>query len=251
MKANLASRRVQTVAYRHRSANPKDENFVSKVYYNSRLEETIATLEQKSRADFSYWNLVDDDMSTIVTRVVNGKQCTELDFCGNKFTCKGISILAYRLPNNSTLKSLDLSYNFLRDSGIYLLSEVLLPEHCVYLRKLVLNKNGITNDGVKYIATMLKSNHMLTELWLSNNEIGNDGIKQLANVLIKYNRTLKLLVLSFNVFITDESADYLVEVLERNQTLVKLGINNCNLSEIGKAKLRQIVNTKTKFKMKI
>ncbi|UJR14242.1 hypothetical protein I4U23_001233 [Adineta vaga] len=248
---DLSFQQSQTIARRQISTTPIPENYVSKVYYNSKLEDAIEFIEAKSRVDFSYWNLIDDDISIIVTRIINNKQCPELDLCGNKFTSNGISILAFRLPNNTTLKTLDLSYNFLHDSGIHLLSEVLLPDHCLHLRKLVLNKNGITNEGIEYLAEMLKTNQLLTELWLSNNEIGNEGVKQLADVLINFNRTLKLLVLSFNVFITDDSVHYLMEVLERNQILTKLGINDCNLSEIGKIQLQKIVYTKTKFKMKI
>ena len=68
-------------------------------------------------------------------------KCTELNLCGNKITSEGVSILAFRLPNNLTLRSLDLSYNYIADAGVYLLSEVLLPNHSVFLKKIFLKEN--------------------------------------------------------------------------------------------------------------
>lgn len=250
-KKDYTSKSSHTITGRRDPVADLKKSFVSEIYYNPILEKEITALAPNVRVNFSYWGLVDNDMSIISTRVINNRQCPELSLCGNKLTSDGISILAFRFPNNTTLKILDLSYNLIRDAGIYLLSEALMPHHSICLRKLVLNKNGVSNDGAQYLADMLKKNQVLTELWLSNNEIGNDGVKHFADVLINHNRTLKLLVLSFNVFITDVSVPYLLEVLRRNHTLNKLGINDCSLSEAGKTKLRERVTTKKKFKIKI
>jgi Ran GTPase-activating protein (RanGAP) involved in mRNA processing and transport len=241
----------QTISFRLNSLVPTKQNFVTEIYYNPKLERKIASIEPKSHVNLSYWNLLDHDMPIIFKHIIINKQCTKLSLCGNKITSEGVAILAFRLPNNSTLRSLDLSYNHIADAGVYSLSEVLLPNHCVFLKKLVLNKNGITNDGMKYLSEMLSTNQTLTELSLSNNEIGDEGVKQLANVLIDHNRTLKVLVLSFNLFITDLSIDYLLQMFEHNHTLRKLVINNCTLSEPGKMKLREKVAKKKKFAIEV
>jgi len=155
------------------------------------------------------------------------------------------------LTNNSTLTSLDLSFNQISDLGVRSLTQVLLPNQNSSLKILYLSKNGISDDGAKYLSEMLQTNQTLTELWLSNNEIGNRGVKQLANVLAKYNKTLKLLSLSTNIFITDLSIDYLIEMIEQNQTLKNIWINDCNLTEQGKIKLREKANQKSKFQIKL
>jgi Ran GTPase-activating protein (RanGAP) involved in mRNA processing and transport len=227
------------------------KSFISEIYYNSKLEEKISSIEPNSYVDLSYWNLIDHDMPIITRQIIINKQCTELYLCGNKITSQGALILALKLSNNSTLKSLDLSYNYITDAGVHSISQILVPNHYSSLKILILNKNGISNDGVRYLSEMLETNQTLTELWLSDNEIGNEGVKQLSNVLNYYNRTLKVLILSFNIFITDLSIDYLLQIFERNQTLKKLSINNCNLSETGKMKLQEIANRKKKIEIEI
>jgi len=227
------------------------KSFISEIYYNSKLESKISSIEPNSHVDLSYWNLIDHDIPIITKQIILNKQCTELCLCGNKITSQGALILSLKLSNNSTLKLLDLSYNYITDGGVHSISQILLPAHYSSLKILILNKNGISNDGVRYLSEMLETNQILTELSLSNNEIGNEGVKQLSNVLNYYNRTLKVLILSFNIFITDLSIDYLLQIFERNQTLKKLSINNCNLSETGKMKLQEIADRKKKFEIEI
>jgi Ran GTPase-activating protein (RanGAP) involved in mRNA processing and transport len=226
-----------------------NNNFISEIYYNPRLEGKIALIEPYSRVDFSYWNLIDQDMSIITKKIIINKQCTELCLCGNKITSEGTLILALKLFNNSTLNTLDLSYNSIGDDGVYSLSQMLLPNHYSSLKILSLNKNGISNDGVAYLAAMLQTNQTLTELSLSDNEIGNEGVKQLANVLTYRNRTLEVLVLSFNIFITDLCLDYLLRMLDNNQALEKFSMNDCNLSYEGKMELREEAERKINFEI--
>jgi Ran GTPase-activating protein (RanGAP) involved in mRNA processing and transport len=227
------------------------KQFISEIYYNRKLEEKIASIEPHSYVDLSFWNLIDHDISMIIRHIIINKQCTDLCLCGNKLTSQGITILALKLSNKSTLETLDLSYNRITDPGVYSLSQALLPNNYSSLKKLSLNKNGISNDGVQYLTDMLKLNQTLTELWLSDNEIGNEGVKQLADVLIHYNRTLKVLALSFNIFITDLTIDHLLQMFEHNKTLTKFLMNDCSLSEIGKMKLREKANRKIKFEIEI
>jgi len=148
-------------------------------------------------------------------------------------------------------KCLDLSYNHITDGGVHSISQILLPNHYSSLQILILNKNGISNDGIKSLAETLQTNQTLIELSLSDNEIGDEGVKQLANALTYYNRKLKALILSFNVFITDLCVDYLLQMFERNEIFKKLLINDCNLSGTGKMKLREIANRKKRFSIEL
>jgi Ran GTPase-activating protein (RanGAP) involved in mRNA processing and transport len=87
---------------------------------------------------------------------------------------------------------------------------------------------------------MLKTNTNLTWLHLGGNQISDQGVHLLADVLIRYNKTLKILALSENELITDSSVDSLVEIFKQNNSLETLWINDCNLSPDGKKKLKQI-----------
>ena len=231
------------------SAPTIKKNFISELYYNPRLEGKIASIEAHSLVDFSYWNLIDQDISIITKKLLADKQCIELCLCGNKITPQGASTIASKLPSNSFLKTLDLSYNSISNEGVRSISQNLSSKHQSALKTLSLNKNGISNDGAGYLAKMLQSNQTLVKLFLSDNEIGDQGVKQLANVLRTHNRTLKYLGLSFNVFITDACVEHLVRMLESNHTLKELSINDCNLSEAGKLKLRETVRRKTNFEI--
>jgi len=243
----------KTISVQINSTVPKTttKSFISEIYYNPRLEQRIQSIEPNSPVDLSYWNLIDQDIPIITKQIIINKQCTELCLYGNKITSQGALILALKLSNNSTLKSLDLSYNHITDGGVHAISDILVPNHYSSLKILILNKNGISNDGIQYLSDMLQTNTTLRELSLSNNEISDEGVKKLTNVLIHHNRTLKVLILSFNIFITDLSIDYLLQMFQRNQTLKRLSINNCNLSETGKMKLQEIADRKKKFEIDI
>jgi len=98
---------------------------------------------------------------------------------------------------------------------------------------------------------MLKTNRTLTWLWLTENEIGNHGIEYLCTSLADSNFTLEWLFLNSNRFITDSCIDDLIRMLKRNYTLKTLYLNNCNLSEITKRKLLQIIKAKKDFDLEV
>ncbi|CAF0831646.1 unnamed protein product [Adineta steineri] len=221
-----------------------NRNMVVGVYHNAKLQEKIEQCQSKLHVDLSYCDIVDRDMLIVTNKLINEKKCTDLWLYGNHIKSEGISTLASSLINNSTLKSLDLSFNQISDAGVYSLTQALLPKHNSSLQILYLSKNGISDDGIRYISDMLRTNQTITELWLSNNEITNKGIQQLARVLAYHNKTLKQLSLSTNLFLTDKCIDYLVGIFEHNDTLKKLWISDCSLTEYGKAKLHQKIHRK-------
>ncbi|CAF3677861.1 unnamed protein product [Rotaria sp. Silwood1] len=199
-------------------------------------------------------DLVDQDMEIIVKQAIITKQCNFISLQFNKFTSIGISILADALNNNNnnnnTLEILYLGNNYISDDGIYFLANILSMNNHT-LKTLVLQKNRITDKGVRYLAEMLKINQTLIWLYLGQNEISDEGIRILAQTIQYQNHTLEMLVLSNNKLLTDISIDYLIEMIKHNQSLKKLWIDNCNLSELGKERLNKIQQIKKDFYIRV
>lgn len=173
-----------------------------------------------------------------------------LNLESNEITAEGAVYLAQILKNSRTLAELYLSKNHLGNRGTEILANALSTEQSS-LQHLYLGQNEITDEGVKYLSEMLKNNRILTWLWLTENEIGNDGIEYLCNSLADSNITLEWLFVNSNRLITDSCIDDLIHMLKRNSTLKTLYLNNCNLSEITKRKLLQIIKTKKDFDLEV
>ena len=225
--------------------------YTSAIYFNPKLKRTIDSISSNAPVDLSYRNLVDDDLLVIVKSVINEKRCPALSLCGNRLTFRSACIPVSHLSNNRTLHLLDLSYNHLCDGGTRTISDMLSSNRCAALQKLILSKNGVSNEGAGYLADMLRTNRSIKELHLSSNEIGNRGVEQLANALAYRNKTLKVLVLSFNIFITDSCINDLMKIFKYNQTLERLSITDCNLSATGKSKINEQAYRKTKFHLDV
>jgi Ran GTPase-activating protein (RanGAP) involved in mRNA processing and transport len=116
---------------------------------------------------------------------------------------------------------------------------------------LSLQNIGITDEGAKYIAEMLKTNATLQRLLLGNNKISDRGVDVLANVLTHHNTTLISLCFPQNKLVSDSSVDSLVKMLQHNQTLHHLDIAWCNLSDKGKERLRQVTRSKNGFDLEV
>ncbi|CAF1068611.1 unnamed protein product [Rotaria sordida] len=215
-------------------------------YQNTRLEQKIAQSYIHSSICLDNMDLIDQDMEIIVKQAIITKQCNFISLQFNKFTSIGISILADALNNNNTLETLYLGNNYISDDGIYFLANILsINNHT--LKILVLQKNKITDRGVKYLAQMIKVNQTLIWLYLGQNEISDEGVRILTQTIQNQNHTIEMLVLSGNKLLTDLSIDYLIQMIQHNQSLKKLWIDDCNLSELGKERLNKIQQTKKDF----
>lgn len=98
--------------------------------------------------------------------------------------------------------------------------------------ELWLEQNQITSHGATIIANTLKDNNTLMWLSLSSNRLGDHGIEVLAKALTGHNSTLSTLALH-STGITDQSVEYLAEMLKKNQTLMELGISGNEISDRG------------------
>jgi Ran GTPase-activating protein (RanGAP) involved in mRNA processing and transport len=219
-------------------------------YQNIKLEQKITQYYIHSSICLDEMELIDQDMDTVVKQAIINKQCKLLSLQSNKITSIGMSILADALNNNNTLEILYLGNNYISDDGVDSLVNI-LSNHNNTLQTLVLQKNRITDKGAKYLAQMLEVNQTLVWLYLGENEISDEGIRILSNVIGNQNKTLEMLVLSSNKLVTDVSVDYLLQMIEQNQTLKKLWIDNCNLSQAGKQRLGKIQETKKDFYVRV
>ena len=215
---------------------------------NKKLEDLINTCQMNSEINLNEQNLNNQDMEIVAQQIIINKQCKELSLESNKITSQGAFILANALNNNTTLESLRLFNNHLSDSGVKYLSEVLSTNNST-LKTLGLGSNDITDNGIKYLAQMLEINQSLTLLGLVSNEITDRGVRLLTDVLSHRNRTLQVLHLSKHQLITDGSVNVLIDMFRRNHSLKQLWIQNCKLSENGKQKLRQNIQSKPNFRL--
>ena len=223
---------------------------VKNLHQNQKLIELIDKCKDYSEVDLGRQKLIDQDMEIVAKEAIINKQCKTLHLNSNKITSTGVSIIAKTLDGNTTLEWLNFSYNPVGDAGVHFLTKALSLNHSS-LNMLHLASSGITDEGAGYLAEILTTYSKLHYLFLPGNQIGDRGVASLTNTLIRHNNTFKLLDLSRNKLVTDASVDYLVEILQRNSSLSTLTITNCNLSEKGKERLRQIAKTKKSFDLEV
>lgn len=191
-------------------------------------------------------SVTNDDMRSIVQHAIVGKQCSELWLYNAKITSQGALILSNTLHENTTLKKLYLNDNDIRDRGVYCLAQALAINNST-LEELYLARNGITSRGAQYLADMLSTNQTIKTLSLYGNRIDDLGINYLVHALTYKNTTLECLYLSGNTLMTDASVTSWLDLFKHNQTLKKLHLFNCNLSDRSKDRLRRAVRAKGSF----
>ncbi|XP_053533061.1 NACHT, LRR and PYD domains-containing protein 3 isoform X2 [Ictalurus punctatus] len=102
-----------------------------------------------------------------------------------RVTCEGCVALASALRSNSSsqLRELNLTGNNPGDSGVKLLSVLLMDSHCT-LEKLELSSCNIKRDDCVALASALRSNSssQLRELNLTGNNPGESGVKLLSDL---------------------------------------------------------------------
>ena len=78
---------------------------------------------------------------------------------------------------------------------------------------------GITNNGIRYICQMLKTNRTLTELNLDGNLISDQGVKLLTDVLTSVNTSISNLFINGNHLVTDASVDSIINMVDHNPSI--------------------------------
>jgi hypothetical protein len=228
----------------------KSSTKTQSTYRNSKLEDKIAEYELSTFINLPNEHLTDQDMTIIVTQAIIDKQCTGLCLEQNEITANGIAIIANGLRDNKTLEKLELSKNPISDEGIHHLTRILSINNST-LTKLVCRSNGITDEGAGHIADLLENNQILTRLDLSYNEIGDSGVRRLATSLACFNNTLVQLDLSRNKSIGEASVDSIADMVEYNQTCDIIDVSHCNLTSVGKRKLRNLAQSRGNLRLSL
>jgi len=116
----------------------------------------------------------------------------ELDLTGNSIGDTGAVDIA-NLLNQSSLTKLILTENSIRDNGMAALAKTLATNTTLKILGLgALTFNLLSPASAREIATMLRTNTALTELYLNNCALGHWGANSLADGL-QHNHTLKTL----------------------------------------------------------
>ena len=167
------------------------------------------------------------DCTAIVNFVKMSNKILMIGLEGNNIGplgCKEIGTLFSRgdSDSNRKLKTVSLDKNSITDEGVKYLAETLKHSNCE-LESLTLESNKITFQGVKYLIEALKhSNCKLSSLNFAFNNITDEGVMYLAEALKESNCKLNTLNL-WQDNITDEGVKYLAGALKHS---------NCKLNSL-------------------
>ncbi|CAF1063888.1 unnamed protein product [Rotaria magnacalcarata] len=175
---------------------------------NIQLEKRINQSSMEN-IDLSNLNLTDQDVPFINRKVIKKKKSTTLSLANNKITPNGIQMLVDALKKNK---------NFTH---------------------LILSSNPIGDEGLKYITELVNNNQTLYHLSLNDTDITDRGIEMITSALGSNSASLRCLDLRSNKYITDSSVDFLLEMVDHNETLSACRLDNCSLSQQAKEKLRE------------
>lgn len=214
-------------------------------YHNADLEKVIQKY-QSGKLDLSGQQINHQDMTRITGECIIKKKCKILILMEIEFTHQCVSDLADAIRDNQYLEKLEISYCSITNMDVRYLASVINTSVLKYLN---LSANSISDEGAKYLAEALVTNMVLIELSLSTNQIGNGGLKMLADALICTNKTLKVLKLSSNIDINDDSIDTLTSIIQHTQSLTELDVRDCDFSVDGEKTLQAVAKLKKKFKI--
>ncbi|XP_062895448.1 LOW QUALITY PROTEIN: NACHT, LRR and PYD domains-containing protein 12-like [Mobula hypostoma] len=178
-------------------------------------------------------NKLGDSGVKLVSAALRNPECKlqELWLDNVGLTDSGAEDLASALSTNPSLTMLDLSDNELGDSGVKLMSAALRNPECK-IRKLRLDRVGLTDSGAEDLASALSTNPSLTELRLSDNELGDSGVKLVSAALRNPECKVQELQLR-NVGLTESGAEDLVSALSTKLSLTDLNLSGNKLGNSG------------------
>ncbi|XP_066531868.1 ribonuclease inhibitor-like isoform X3 [Hoplias malabaricus] len=164
--------------------------------------------------------------------------CRTAQFAGCKLSEQSITTLTAALQSeNCSLRELDLSNNYLQDSGVEKISEGLKSPHCK-LETLKFAVCKIHNSSCETLSSALQSeNCSLRELDLSNNYLQDSGVEKISAALKSPHCKLETLRLTMNQ-LSNASCDTLSSALQsENCSLRELDLSNNDLRDSGVEKI--------------
>ena len=162
--------------------------------------------------------LGNSDAASVSQVLKANSSLTSLDLSGNAIRQSGASCLSDALIANSSLTSLCLSGNEIGDDGASCLSQALIVNSS--LTTLDLSRCSISQSGASCLSHALEANSSLRCFDLSQNSIGEDGAACFTQAL-KANCCLTNVDLSENG-ISESGASFFSQVLLGNSSLTRL-----------------------------
>ncbi|XP_073444412.1 NACHT, LRR and PYD domains-containing protein 3-like isoform X1 [Dendrobates tinctorius] len=165
--------------------------------------------------------------------------CTlqELSLAGCRLVPSSCEDLSSVISTNHSLKKMDLSCNFLGDSGVKFLCEGLKHPGCT-LQKLRLSECELTSSCCDDLCSVLMTNQFLTKLDLSNNSL-QDGVKLLCKGLRHPGCPLQKLRL-WGCNLESSCCEDLHSVIITNSTLIKMEVSMYICEEQTESELQEL-----------
>ncbi|KAF4031289.1 Leucine Rich repeat [Phytophthora infestans] len=163
--------------------------------------DSVSARIRKDLAPFTVLKLGGFSLGDACTRVLGdvlahgASRLRTLDLGFNRLTDTGATHLAEALETNTSLESLYLSGNEIGPAGARALAQALIKN--THLRSLHLSGNNIGEEGARVLADGIAGNTSLRALYMGTNGIGATGMQSLATALT-HNKSLEELTLGQN-----------------------------------------------------
>ena len=177
--------------------------------------------------------------STILQSLSKIRTLAELDLSGNNMSEEVADFLASAIASNSSLEDLRLTDNRLTTSGIVTIAKSL--SNISTLKYLSVQSNLISEEAADSIASVIKINTGIGELYLGNNKLGAGALKIIR--ALKEVSSLKVLDLGNNNT-SGIIADDLAAVIDHN-SLQKLWLANNDLRSCASTILQSLSKIRT------
>ncbi|XP_076137510.1 NACHT, LRR and PYD domains-containing protein 3-like, partial [Alosa pseudoharengus] len=148
-----------------------------------------------------------------------------------KLTEKSYEMVASVLQSPNSLQQLDLSDNYLGDSGVQLLSKGLSSSNCK-IHTLRLTDCKLSERSCGIVASVLQSPNSLIELDLSHNVLRDSGVYLLSKGLSSSHCKLQTLRLA-DCKLTDKLGEIVASVLRSPNSLLQLNFSNNDPGDSG------------------
>nr|XP_014349731.1 PREDICTED: ribonuclease inhibitor-like [Latimeria chalumnae] len=151
-----------------------------------------------------------------------------------RFTSGCCEVLSSFMRRNRSLTDLNLSFNWIQDSGISLICKADNDQ----IQNLRLNSCSLTSGCCEGLCSFLKQNQSLRELDLNSNKIADSGMSEICKA--DNNQLQKLS--SSNCYLTSICCEVLSSFLSRNHSLTELNLSNNPIRDAGMSLICNVSN---------